>query len=369
MGMQNTDNKKILVITHQLSRTGAPIVLLDMIRAYWRYGYQMEMITMLDGELRGEIEKMGIPIKVQEHFMDHVDEFLSYAGKFDFVIANTLVTFEAIHLLKHMKMPVLWWLHEGRQYFEYFVKVLPDFRNMPPNIHVYSVGHYVQKVVEELYGVRTEILHFGIGKPALEDARERALGEREIPEGKACFLTAGTYSKVKAQDVQAEAIRKLPEEYLARAEFFFCGNERMYDEAVFIPVRKLCTEYANVTMLGQLSRQETMAWMRRCDCLIAPSRIDPMPTVAAEVMMAGQLCLCTDVCGVAHYIEDGVNGFTVPPEDADALAEKIKFIIDRRGRLEEVKKAGHEIYESHFSMEVFEDRILRLAAQYLGGGA
>lgn len=64
MGIQNTDNKKILVITHQLSRTGAPIVLLDMIRVYWRHGYQMEMITMLDGELRGEIENMGIPIKV-----------------------------------------------------------------------------------------------------------------------------------------------------------------------------------------------------------------------------------------------------------------------------------------------------------------
>ena len=367
MGIQNTDNKKILVITHQLSRTGAPIVLLDMIRVYWRHGYQMEMITMLDGELRGEIENMGIPIKVQEHFMDRVDEFLSYAEKFDFVIANTLVTFEAIHLLKYMKVPALWWLHEGRQYFEYFTKVLPDFRNLPPNIHVYSVGHYVQRIMEELYGVRTEILHFGVAMPALEDEGSQAQGEPEMPEGKACFLTAGTYSKVKAQDVLAEAIRRLPEEYLVRAEFFFCGNEKMYDEAVFTSVRRLCTEYANVTMLGQLPRRETLAWMRRCDCLIAPSRIDPMPTVAAEVMMAGKLCLCTDVCGIAHYIEDGVNGFTVPPEDVDALAEKIKFIIDGHGHLEDVGKAGHDIYESYFSMEVFEKNILGLAAQYLGG--
>lgn len=92
-----------------------------------------------------------------------------------------------------------------------------------------------------------------------------------------------------------------------------------------------------------------------------------MPTVAAEVMMAGKLCLCTDVCGIAHYIEDGVNGFTFPPEDVDALAEKIKFIIDGHGHLEDVGKAGHDIYESYFSMEVFEKNILGLAAQYLGG--
>ena len=205
--------KKILVITHQLSRTGAPIVLLDMIHVFWEHGYQIEVITMLDGELREELEKMEIPIKVQEHFLQQADEFFIYAGGFHFVVANTLVTFEALHLLKYMQIPVLWWLHEGRQYFEYFQKVLPDFRELPPNIHVFSVGHYVQQVIEELYGVTTEILHFGV-----ED--EYADYHRSIGN-KVRFLTAGTYSKVKAQDILVEAIRRLPQEYLSRAEFFF----------------------------------------------------------------------------------------------------------------------------------------------------
>ncbi len=359
MGRQNTGNKKILVITHQLSRTGAPIVLLDMIRVYHRQGYQIEVITMLDGELREELHKLHIPMKVQERFMDQVDDFLSYAGGFDFVVANTLVTFEAIHLLKYMKVPVLWWLHEGRQYFEYFASVLPDFRNLPANIHVFSVGHYVQRVIEELYGVHTEILHFGIGDlPALH--------EKGSESGKVCFLTAGTYSRVKAQDVLVEAIRKLPREYLVRAEFYFCGNEQMVDESVFLPVEKLSKEYENVILLHQLSRQETLKWMEQCDCLIAPSRIDPMPTVAAEVMMKGNLCLCTDVCGVAHYIEDGRNGFTVPPEDADALAEKITYIIDNNTRLDAVREAGRAVYEKYFAMAVFEERIVELAEGYMG---
>lgn len=359
MEKQNADNKKLLVITHQLSRTGAPIVLLDMIRVYHRQGYQIEVITMLDGELREELCKLQIPVKVQERFMDQVDDFLSYAGKFDLVVANTLVTFEAIHLLKYMKVPVLWWLHEGRQYFDYFAKVLPDFRSLPANIHVLSVGHYVQRVIEELYGVRTEILHFGIADlPAWNETKE--------DNGKVRFLTAGTYSKVKAQDVLVEAIRRLPGEYQKRAEFFFCGNEQMFDESVFLPVKQLSKEYENVTLLHQLSRQETLTWMEQCDCLIAPSRIDPMPTVAAEVMMKGNLCLCTDVCGVAHYIEDGRNGFTVPPEDAEALAEKIKYIIDNNSRLDAVRKAGRAVYETYFSMEVFEKKVAELAEDYMG---
>lgn len=63
-------NKRILIISHQLSRTGAPIVLLDMIRIFWKHGYELEVIILLDGELREELEQMKIPVKVQERFMD-----------------------------------------------------------------------------------------------------------------------------------------------------------------------------------------------------------------------------------------------------------------------------------------------------------
>lgn len=261
-------------------------------------------------------------------------------------------------MLKYLKVPVLWWLHEGRQYFDYFANVLSDFKALPANIHVFSVGHYVQRVIEELHGVHTEILHFGI-----EDMPASYAGKGE--NGRVRFLTAGTYSKVKAQDVLVKAIRKLPKEYLACAEFFFCGNEQMYDESVFFPVKQLCQEYENVTLLHQLSRQETLKWMEQCDCLIAPSRIDPMPTVAAEMMMKENLCLCTDVCGVAHYIRDGVNGFTVPAEDDNALAEKIMYIIDNNSGLDSVRKAGRAVYETYFSMEVFESRIMELAEGYI----
>ncbi len=351
-------DKKILVITHQLSRTGAPIVLLDMIRVYYRHGYQIEVIAMLDGELRKELEELDIPVTVQEHFIAQMEEFLQYAGEFHLVIANTLVTFEAVQLLKYTKIPVLWWLHEGRQYFEYFRSVLPDFRKLPANVHVFSVGHYVQRVMEELYGVHTEILHFGV-----EDAPSPVGLQKE--HGKVRFLTAGTYSKVKAQDVLVKAIRKLPQDYLDRTEFYFCGNEQMYDEEVFVPVQQLSREYENVTLLHQLSRKETLEWMERCDSLIVPSRIDPIPTVAVEMMMKGNLCLCTDVCGIAHYIRDGAGGLTVPPEDVDALVDRIKYIVDNNRELDSLRMEGRKIYENYFSMDVFEGRALELAERYM----
>ncbi len=357
-GKEPYRNKRILVITHQLSRTGAPIVLLDMVKVLQGQGYQIEMITMLDGELRQEFQKMGIPVRVQERFIAQAEEFLQYAHGFQMVVANTLITFEPVQLLKYTKIPVLWWLHEGRRYFEHFQTVLPDFSKLPSNIHVLAVGHTVQQAVWELYGVQVEILHFGV-----EDFP--VVHKREMNDGKVRFLTAGMYSKIKGQDVLAEAIRQLPEEYLTRAEFFFCGNEQMYDEEVFSSIQKLCEDYENVTILHQLSRAETLAWMERCDCLIVPSRMDAMPTVAAEMMMKGNLCLCTDVCGVAYYIEDGRNGFTVPSANVEALVEKITYIVDNNKRLSSVRSAGRKTYEAYFSKDVFADRVQGLAERYM----
>ena len=354
--MRKKNNKKILVITHQLSRTGAPIVLLEVIQLCKRQGYEIDVITMLDGELRKNLEEMNIKVQVQEQFLEQADAFYRYAGKYDMVIANTLITYEVIHILNHSQIPVLWWLHEGKQYFEYFAKVLPDFNKLSPNIHVFSVGHYVQKVIEDLYGYTTEILHFGV-----EDVPRAKTVSDNV---KVQFLTAGTYSKVKAQDVLVEAIRMLPEEYLERAEFYFCGNQDQYDETVYIPVKQLAEEYGNVTMLPLLSHQETLERMEACDCLIVPSRIDPIPTVAVEIMMKKNICLCTDVCGVAHYIVDGVNGFTVSPEDAKALAEKIKFIVDNRKHMDSLKAEGRKVYEKYFSREVFEPYVLNLVDEY-----
>lgn len=100
--------KKILAITHQLSRTGAPIVLLDMLRLCKRQGYGVEVIAMLDGVLREELEQLNIPVYVRKSFIHQREEFLSYVNKFGLVIANTLIVYEPIQLLRLSDVPVLW---------------------------------------------------------------------------------------------------------------------------------------------------------------------------------------------------------------------------------------------------------------------
>ena len=64
-----------LVVTHQLSYTGAPIVLLDMVRTLQKEGNNIDMISLLDGELRSEVEKMQISLSIQDRFLCQEEDF------------------------------------------------------------------------------------------------------------------------------------------------------------------------------------------------------------------------------------------------------------------------------------------------------
>lgn len=346
---------KFLFITHQLSRTGAPIVFLDMLRIYLGMGHDITLISLLDGPLHDELNELGIEVSVKDDFFKDRERFKPYAESFDAVFCNTLITYQVIHVLNGADTPVFWWIHEGEQYFDYFKTVLPDMATLSKNVKVLSVGHYVQDVIRRRFGIDTDILHFGI-----EDMYAEPDVKRD--NKKIRFVIAGTYSKVKGQDVLCDAIRKLKTEYSDKSEFIFCGNEESVDEYVFDRVETLCKDYPNVEKRASLPRNEMIEVMRDMDYLIVPSRVDPIPTVAAEAMMLKKPCIITEVCGIAYYLADGDNAFVCPTEDADALCDRIMRAVDIRTSDDESEyndmcNSAREVYEDHFSKRVFEPAV------------
>ena len=235
-------NGRILFITHQLSRTGAPIVLLDMIKLCKREGADIDVITMMDGELGEQLHNMGIDYKIMERFYPEKERLLSEWSRYNLVVANTIVTYEVIHVLNGSKIPVIWWLHEGRQYFEYFASVIPHFGTIGSNIHTYAVSPYVKSVIKDIYKCDVPMMHFAVDGYEGE-ADKHYERKRDVVK----FLTAGTFSKIKGQDILAAAIRMLPDEYMKKAEFSFCGNEAAVDEEVYTSVCELEKDYNNLT--------------------------------------------------------------------------------------------------------------------------
>jgi glycosyltransferase involved in cell wall biosynthesis len=66
------------------------------------------------------------------------------------------------------------------------------------------------------------------------------------------------------------------------------------------------------------------------DCTIVPSVWwENAPLVIQEAQAQGRPVIASNIGGMAEMIEHGVNGLTVPPNDARALAAAMRSILEQ----------------------------------------
>ena len=92
---------------------------------------------------------------------------------------------------------------------------------------------------------------------------------------------------------------------------------------------------------------------RHADIFVLPARSrEGMPRALLEAAACARPLVVTDVPGCRHFVRDGVEGFVVPPEDADALANALERLArdpDLRRRMGEAARLRllHGFTEAH----------------------
>lgn len=103
----------------------------------------------------------------------------------------------------------------------------------------------------------------------------------------------------------------------------------------------------SVTFLGM--RQDIPKLVRAFDVFVLSSRTEGVSLTLLEAMSCCVPVVATDVGGNPEVVVDGVTGFIVP-QDAKALAQKIKVFIQDAGLREMMGKAGRERVLAKFTL-------------------
>ena len=74
-------------------------------------------------------------------------------------------------------------------------------------------------------------------------------------------------------------------------------------------------------------RRDVAQLLGALDVYVQPSRFEGMPNALLEAMAAGCACVATDADGTRELITDNVQGWLVPPENANALADAITRVL------------------------------------------
>jgi glycosyltransferase involved in cell wall biosynthesis len=134
----------------------------------------------------------------------------------------------------------------------------------------------------------------------------------------------------------------------SQVEFRLAGMGSKFQE---ISSQVNSKRYNNVILLGWVKNEEKTKLLKDTDIYLQLSHVEGFPNSILEAMASGKAVLCTNVGAVSDLVNDGVNGFTVPPHNpAEAYKKLLVLIEDQSFRLTMAKNA-EETVRDRFVLE------------------
>jgi colanic acid/amylovoran biosynthesis glycosyltransferase len=126
-----------------------------------------------------------------------------------------------------------------------------------------------------------------------------------------------------------------------------------------------------VHLLGWKNEREIIEILNKSHIFIAPSITakngdrDAPINVLKEAMAMGLLVISTYHGGIPELVEDGVSGFLVPERDADAIAEKLNYIIEHPEQWETMGSSGRDRVGTSYNLDKLNDELVEIYQRIL----
>jgi glycosyltransferase involved in cell wall biosynthesis len=144
----------------------------------------------------------------------------------------------------------------------------------------------------------------------------------DIKKNKKNYLFIGRYHSNKGPDVLLAAVNELKSASKKKAHFhLFGGGQLTADLKNYIHKHGLGD---TVTLNGYIDPAGAAAYLKACNALIIPSRIESIPVVLSDALKAGSRIIATDVGDMGYLLRKYRAGVVVPAESPGKLAQAIE---------------------------------------------
>ncbi|OGW69006.1 MAG: hypothetical protein A2036_00535 [Omnitrophica bacterium GWA2_50_21] len=161
------------------------------------------------------------------------------------------------------------------------------------------------------------------------------------------IICPGRIWAMKGQDVLIKAIALLKPDYPdLTVQFAGGGGMRPYckEMAGKLGLAKNCYFSGNIDH-AEMFREMARAWVA-----VVPSRSEGFSRVVIESMAVGTPVIASCVGGIPELLTDGREGFLVPPENPEALAEKIALLLSGRDLRKKMSAQARTTFLERFDL-------------------
>jgi glycosyltransferase involved in cell wall biosynthesis len=339
--------KKILIVSHELSLTGAPLTLSDLARNLSEQGYDITVLSPIHGPLERTYQEMGVEVIINPLILRDSRELIGYIENCDLLLGNTILTWRAIYAAKALAKPSIWWVHES-QFGLDFISQYPYAKGAFQAADVLAfptqatADLYSEFILEE----KVEILQPGLDTTKL--ARSYPSISFEHDPKRLILVNVASYEPRKGQDILVKSLDQLPSD--VETECFLIG--RKLDWWYSQKLSYMASRRQNLHALGELPNEKVLAYIQAADVFVLSSRDEALPITLFEAMYFGKAIICSRVGGIPEVIEHGENGLVFEIEDHQQLAGFIADLFHDRNYLEQMGRNGNENLLINLSFQV-----------------
>jgi len=339
--------KRVLIISHDLSSTGAPRTLLGLAEILKEQNFFVAVYSTYAGPLKAEFERLGVSVFIFKRIWFRL--LLPFLKIFNLVICNTILSFKIVSMFEKMHIKYFWWLHESgflAPNIKDNPKILPILKKAK---NVYAVSDFAKSYISE-FNQDVKVLNFGI-KDSASDSQNLNSDSSKITF---CFPNA--IIPIKGLDILLEAFFSLDDDYKNRCEIKLIGP--IGDEEYFKKIQAHLLGVDNIIYVGEMPHKQVLEEMAKSNAIILPSRGDSYPTTIIEALMLDKIIIVSNKTGISSSIKNKENGFVFDINKPEELTKYLKMIIDNSEILKQ--NAAKNLFLEKFNFEIFKNQIAQV---------
>ena len=156
--------------------------------------------------------------------------------------------------------------------------------------------------------------------------------------------------KDKGTMILIEAAKILESEYRGKVKFWLCGRLDTNPTGITREVLEAKCDGEYICWLGH--RTDVLDLLKQSHIMAFPSWYrEGLPKSLIEASAIGRPIVTCDSVGCRDAVIDGKTGFLVPVKDAQALADKLKYLFDHPEERNRMGVASRQFAENCFSIK------------------
>lgn len=315
----NKRNNKILLVSHEMTYTGAPRSLLNMALVLKKQNYQVTVWSLKSGSFENEFLLNDIKVISINDKWD-IKEIM----EFDLVIANTIFCIRFAQKAQKYSNTVLF-LREAHNIPELLDIIGEKRETLESILNVACISEYAQKFISQYYHIKDIYVLYNYVK---DNYRYRL---NFVRNNVIHFAVIGTVEIRKQQGMVIQAFKEMPLELRKKSMLHIIGKCPEWSRAYWSSFPAL-TE--RVLYHGEISdEEERIKLYKKMNVFIVSSTDEACSLAALEGAMLGKAVILSSHVGAGYLSSDKKYIYDV--DDISQLTRKICQLTSRKELLVE----------------------------------